>query len=69
MIISRKHKFIFVAVPKTGTHSVRRALREQMGPDDLEQVRLFVDMELTSEPTASTIPAPSTPGMKGNCWG
>ena len=43
MIISRKHKFIFVAVPKTGTHSVRRALRDQMGPDDLEQVRLFVD--------------------------
>jgi len=43
LIISRKHKFIFVAVPKTGTHSVRRALREQMGPDDLEQVRLFVD--------------------------
>ena len=43
MIISRKHKFIFVAVPKTGTHSVRRALREHMGPDDLEQVRLFVE--------------------------
>jgi hypothetical protein len=46
MIISKKHKFIFVAVPKTGTHSVRRALREHMGPDDLEQVKLFVDKEL-----------------------
>ena len=46
MIISRKHNFIFVAVPKTGTHSVRRALREHMGPDDLEQVKLFVDKEL-----------------------
>ena len=45
MIISRKHQFIFVAVPKTGTHSVRRALREQLGPDDLEQVKLFVDKE------------------------
>jgi hypothetical protein len=43
MIISHKHKFVFVAVPKTGTHSVRRALRDHMGPDDLEQVRLFVE--------------------------
>ena len=43
MIISRKHSFIFVAVPKTGTHSVRRALREHMGPEDVEQVRLFVE--------------------------
>ena len=43
MIISNKHKFVFVAVPKTGTHSIRRALREHMGPDDVEQVRLFVD--------------------------
>ena len=42
MIISKLHKFIFVAIPKTGTHSVRRALREQMGPDDIEQVGLFV---------------------------
>ena len=45
MIISKKHKFIFVAVPKTGTHSVRRALRKHMGPDDLEQVKLFIDKE------------------------
>ena len=45
MIISRKHKFIFVAVPKTGTHSVRRALREHMGSDDLEQVRLYVEKQ------------------------
>ena len=43
MIISNLHRFIFVAVPKTGTHSVRQALREHMGPDDLEQVRLFVE--------------------------
>jgi Sulfotransferase family len=42
MIISRQHKFIFVAVPKTGTHSVRRALRTHMGPDDHEQVGLFI---------------------------
>ena len=43
MIISHRHRFIFVAVPKTGTHSVREALRAHMGPDDLEQVKLFVD--------------------------
>jgi len=42
MIISALHKFIFVAIPKTGTHSVRRALRAHMGPQDLEQVGLFV---------------------------
>lgn len=42
MIISARHKFIFVAVPKTGTHAVRQALREHLGADDLEQVGLFV---------------------------
>lgn len=42
MIISSLHKFIFVAIPKTGTHSVRQALRQHMGPQDLEQVGLFV---------------------------
>ena len=41
MIISHKHRFIFFAIPKTGTHSVRQALREHLGPDDLEQVGLF----------------------------
>jgi hypothetical protein len=42
MIISALHKFIFVAIPKTGTHSVRRALREHLGLKDIEQVGLFV---------------------------
>lgn len=42
MIISRAHRYIFFAIPKTGTHSVRRALRAHLGPDDLEQVGLFV---------------------------
>lgn len=42
MIISLQHRFIFAAIPKTGTHAVRRALRVHMGPKDMEQVGLFV---------------------------
>src|SRR5689334_12826712 len=42
MIISYQHRFIFFAIPKTGTHSVRQALRPHLGPQDLEQVGLFV---------------------------
>ena len=41
MIISERHKFIFAAIPKTGTHSIRRALRPHLGEADLEQVKLF----------------------------
>ena len=43
MIISHRRRFVFAAVPKTGTHAVRQALREQLGEEDLEQVGLFVD--------------------------
>ncbi|MCB5425180.1 sulfotransferase family 2 domain-containing protein [Altererythrobacter sp. CC-YST694] len=43
MIVSHHHRFIFTAVPKTGTHAVRQALREQMGDEDIEQVGLFVN--------------------------
>lgn len=43
MIISNSLRFIFVAIPKTGTHAVRQALREHLAPDDLEQVGLFVE--------------------------
>lgn len=53
MIISHRHKFLFAAIPKTGTHAVRRALREQMGPQDLEQVGLFVQKTLPFEPLAA----------------
>lgn len=45
MIISTLHKFIFVAIPKTGTHSIRRALREHLGSEDIEQVGLFVQRQ------------------------
>lgn len=43
MIVSHLHRYIFVAMPKTGTHAVRQALREHLGPDDIEQVGLFVN--------------------------
>lgn len=46
MIISQRHKFIFAAIPKTGTHSVRRALRAHLGDGDHEQVGLFVQKRL-----------------------
>lgn len=46
MIISHKYRLIFAAIPKTGTHSVRRAMRDHMGPEDEEQVRLFVEKAL-----------------------
>lgn len=41
MIVSHKHKFVFVAIPKTGTHSIRQALRPHLGPHDWEQCGLF----------------------------
>ena len=31
MIVSRRHRFVFAAVPKTGTHAVRQALRNAPG--------------------------------------
>lgn len=41
MIVSHKHRFIFFAVPKTGTHAVREALRAHLGEEDWEQQVLF----------------------------
>lgn len=53
MIISHRHRFIFAAVPKTGTHSVRQALREQLDDGDIEQVGLFVDKRFPWEDLAA----------------
>jgi hypothetical protein len=53
MIISEKSRFIFVAIPKTGTHAVRRALRPHLGESDLEQVRLFEEKKFPIPELAS----------------
>jgi hypothetical protein len=53
MIVSHQHRFIFVAVPKTGTHSVRQALRGHMGAEDIEQVGLFVNKRFPYEELAA----------------
>lgn len=53
MIISYRHRFIFAAVPKTGTHSVRQALREHLSDGDAEQVGLFVDRRFPWEDLAA----------------
>lgn len=52
MIISHEHRFVFTAIPKTGTHSVRQALREHMSEADLEQVGLFVNKRFPFEELA-----------------
>ena len=53
MIVSHRHRFIFAAVPKTGTHAVRQALREQLGDGDVEQVGLFVNKRFPWEDLAA----------------
>jgi hypothetical protein len=42
MIVSHAHRFVFVAIPKTGTHAVRQALRAHLADGDMEQAGLMV---------------------------
>ena len=37
MIVSHRHRFIFFAVPRTGSHAVRAALQPFPGPEDRQQ--------------------------------
>lgn len=46
MIVSHAHRFIFFAVPKTATHSIRQVLRDHKGADDWEQQMLFGEQVL-----------------------
>lgn len=41
MIVSFHRRFIFAAVPRTGSHTVRQVLRPYLGPHDWEQCLLF----------------------------
>lgn len=40
-IISHRHRFVFIAVPKNASHAIRFALRPFLDPADEEQVALF----------------------------
>ena len=46
MIVSHRHRFIFFAVPRTGTHAIRTALRGSLGPDDWQQQSLTEQVRL-----------------------
>jgi hypothetical protein len=43
VIVSHSNKFIFFAVPKTATHSVRLVLQNYLSSDDWQQQALFRD--------------------------
>ncbi len=40
MIVSHRHRFVFFAVPRTGTHALRDALRPLLGDEDWQQYAL-----------------------------
>jgi hypothetical protein len=46
MIISHTHRFIFFAVPRTGTHAVRAALTAHLGETDWQQQNLSAPLRL-----------------------
>lgn len=45
-IISHRHQLVFIAIPKSASHSIRFAIRDQLGPEDEEQVALFVQRRI-----------------------
>lgn len=46
MIVSHRHRFVFFAVPRTGTHAVRAALRAFLGDEDWQQQSLTEQVRL-----------------------
>ena len=46
MIVSHRHRFVFFAVPRTGTHAIRAALADDLGPDDWRQEALAEQVRL-----------------------
>jgi hypothetical protein len=53
VIVSHRHRFIFLAVPRTGSQSVRAALRTHLGADDWEQSAWKSDRRLPVPALAS----------------
>lgn len=53
MIISHRHRFIFLAVPRTGSQSIRAALRPFLGPEDEEQAVWRTDRRLRNAELAA----------------
>ena len=41
LIVSHRHRFVFLAVPRTATHAVRAALTPLLGEEDWQQAALF----------------------------
>lgn len=52
MIISFKHEFVFIAIPKTASHSYRVALRPHLGAYDWEQCHLIEEKAFPLEHVA-----------------
>ena len=46
MIVSHRHRFIFFAVPRTGTHAIRSALGPILDEDDWQQQSLTAQVRL-----------------------
>ena len=46
MIVSHRHRFVFFAVPRTGTHAIRAALGPVLGEDDWQQQSLTEQVRL-----------------------
>ena len=46
VIVSHRHRFIFFAVPRTGTHAIRTALGPTLGEDDWQQQSLTAQVRL-----------------------
>lgn len=40
MIVSHRHRFVFLAVPRTASHAIRSALAPLLGPEDWQQEAL-----------------------------
>ena len=53
MIVSHRHRFIFLAVPRTGTHAVRAALGPILGEGDWQQQSLTAQVRLPVPALAS----------------